>query len=243
MTMKITGLLLAGTLTIGCLWGEQHGTPTEKPNPHGIRRGRVALHTWFTSAEFKDIAVTGADGKALWAGLPDPAACERDPGGNWTADGGVLRQANAKASDTALHFGDETWGDYTFRCKARKLGGREGFILHVRERGRGQAIWANLGGWGNRSHGIESRGDFDFRTPLKTNCAPFETGRWYDLEVTVAGDAVTVKVDGKAVFDRVAVPEIDPNAPTVIAVGCGQSAFPRVGRHVGHLLRGHFAVA
>ena len=191
-----------------------------------VREGRVALHTWFTSAEFKDIVVTGADGKVLWSGLPDPAACERDPGGNWTVDGGVLRQTNAKSTDTALRFGDETWGDYAFRCKARKLGGAEGFILHVRERGRGQAIWANLGGWGNRSHGIESRGDFDFRTPLKTDCVSFENGRWYDLEVTVAGDAVTVKVDGKAVFDRIAVPEIDPNAPTEITVDTGKARFP-----------------
>ena len=191
-----------------------------------VREGRVALHTWFTSAEFKDIVVAGADGKVLWSGLPDPASCERDPGGNWTVDGGVLRQTNAKSTDTALRFGDETWGDYAFRCKARKLGGAEGFILHVRERGRGQAIWANLGGWGNRSHGIESRGDFDFRTPLKTDCVSFENGRWYDLEVTVAGDAVTVKVDGKAVFDRIAVPEIDPNAPTVIAVDAAKVRFP-----------------
>ena len=39
----------------------------------GARYGRVALHTWLTSAEFKDILVTAADGRTLWKGLPDPA--------------------------------------------------------------------------------------------------------------------------------------------------------------------------
>ena len=39
----------------------------------GSRCGRVALHTWLTTAEFKDISVTAPDGKVLWSGLPDPA--------------------------------------------------------------------------------------------------------------------------------------------------------------------------
>ena len=35
----------------------------------GTRCGRVALHTWLTTAEFKDISVTAPDGKVLWSAM------------------------------------------------------------------------------------------------------------------------------------------------------------------------------
>ena len=190
------------------------------------RHGRVALHTWNTAAEFKDVVVTGADGKVLWSGLPDPARCDRALEGQWVIDGDVLRQTAVDKTDTPLRFGEADWGDYSFRCKARKLAGREGFLLHVRERAPFQGIWANYGGWENRQHGLESRGSYDFKTPLQKNCAPIETGRWYDLEVVCAGDRVTMKLDGVALFTDVAMPEFDPNAPNEITVDTGKARFP-----------------
>ena len=66
------------------------------------RCGRVALHTWLTAAEFKDISVTGADGATLWRGLPDPATCEVGSEGSWTREGDVIRQSNARACNSPL---------------------------------------------------------------------------------------------------------------------------------------------
>ena len=197
----------------------------------GARCGRVALHTWLTVAEFKDISVTAPDGKALWSGLPDPAKCEVGKEGKWTVDGDVIRQSNeAATAGGTLVFGDPAWGDYTFRAKARRISGKEGFIIHVRERSPEQCIFANYGGWFNSAHGLETRGTYDFATPLRTGSAysPVETGRWYDLEVTCAGDRVTMKLDGACVFSEVAVPEVvfDEKAENSIVVDASKPLFP-----------------
>ena len=194
------------------------------------RNGRVALHTWLTTAEFKDISVTAPDGKVLWSGLPDPAKCEVGNEGKWTVEGGVIRQSNeAATTGGTLVFGDPAWGDYTFKAKARKLSGKEGFILHVRERSPEQCIFANYGGWFNKQHGVETRGNFDFATPMKKDCtkAPIETGRWYDLEMTCVGDKVTMKLDGACLFSSVDVPEITfDGGENKIVVDASKARFP-----------------
>ena len=195
------------------------------------RCGRVALHTWLTAAEFKDISVTGADGTTLWRGLPDPATCEVGSEGRWTQEGDVIRQSNASATTGGtLVFGDPAWRDYTFRAKARRLSGKEGFILHVRERNPQRCIYANYGGWLNTAHGVETRGDYDFATPCRVDgarFAPIETGRWYDLEVTCAGDTVTMKLDGAPLFRGLSVPEVTfDGGENRIVVDSGKARFP-----------------
>ena len=197
----------------------------------GARCGRVALHTWLTTAEFKDITVTAPDGKVLWSGLPDPATCDVGNEGKWTVEGGVIRQSNeAATTGGTLVFGDPAWGDYTFKAKARKLSGKEGFILHVRERSPEHCIYANYGGWFNQQHGVETKGSYDFATPMKKDCtkAPIETGRWYDLEMTCAGDKVTMKLDGACLFSCVDVPEIsfDDKGMNTITVDTAKARFP-----------------
>ena len=180
------------------------------------QHGRVALQTWLTSAEFKEIVVTDASGKTLWNALPDPVSCSVGRDGRWTVANGVLRQANENGTDTALVFGEESWHDYTVKAKARKLSGKEGFILHIRERSPEQCIYANYGGWMNVAHAIETRGTYDFATPYRTDrnqqsrttFKPIETGRWYDLEVTCTGDKVTMKLDGVHIFSNLDVQEV-----------------------------------
>ena len=196
----------------------------------GSRCGRVALHTWLTTAEFKDISVTAPDGKVLWSGLPDPAKCDVGNEGKWTVEGGVIRQSNeAATTGGTLVFGDPAWGDYTFKAKARKLSGKEGFILHVRERSPEHCIFANYGGWFNKQHGVETRGNFDFATPLKKDCtkAPIETGRWYELEMSCVGEKVTMKLDGQTLFASVDVPEITfGGGENKIVVDASKARFP-----------------
>lgn len=216
----------------------------------GANQGQVALHTWLTTAEFKDVTVTAPDGRTLWSGLPDPAKSKIGAEGRWTVDGGVLRQTNVAGMQTSITFGDVSWGDYSFKVKARRLAGKEGFILHVRERSPEQCIYANYGGWFNKAHGLETKGAYEFSTPLRTDGSfqpagvpghsrereckplkayrPIETGRWYELEVTCRGDRVTMKIDGECVFSEESVPEVafDAKAENRIVVDAGAARFP-----------------
>ncbi len=194
-----------------------------------VKCGRVALHTWLTAAEFKDVTVTAPDGKTLWSGLPDPAKCTVGKEGKWTVVDGVLRQSDASVTNTSLSFGDPLWTDCTLRVKARRLSGREGFILHMRERSPAQCIYANYGGWFNTAHAIETKGDYDFATPLKKagKYEPIVSDKWYELEVTCQGDRVTMKLDGKNILENVEVPEVSfANGENSIVVDPDKVRFP-----------------
>src|SRR5262249_48151912 len=61
--------------------------------------------------------------------------------------------------------------------------------------------WFNVGGWGNREHGIER-----CRSGGKSGVGPrvagaVETGRWYDLRVECEDDRIKTFVDGQLVHD------------------------------------------
>ena len=177
----------------------------------GTLAGGFALHTWNAVAEYRDITVTAADGKVLWTGLPDPAASKRARGGNWSLKDGVIRQDNPNSSDTELAFGKVPWQDCTVRFKARRLGGREGFIFHVRHESSGRTVMVNIGGWNNTQHAIEVHGYSCYQKEVVTRPGTLETDRWYDVEITCRGDEVGVKMDGKTLFEPIAIPPGDFN--------------------------------
>ncbi len=169
--------------------------------------GGFALHTWNSDSEYKDIEVVAANGKTIWKGLPDPATCKHGGAARWTIKNGVLRQDNANSSSTELRFGEDLpWQDCTVRFKARRLGGREGFIFHVRCEDMDRTVMINIGGWGNTQHAIEVRGYATYEKEVVTCPGHLETGRWYDVEITCKGADVGVKIDGKTLFSPVTIP-------------------------------------
>jgi alpha-L-arabinofuranosidase len=167
-------------------------TPTAEAGPMG---GAIGVGTWRTQAEFKDIRVTRggemlfacdfADGTRGWRLLG---------GGKWAAEGGVLRQTSEKENIRAV-AGDRGWADYTYSLKARKLGGAEGFLILFGVQKDSGNNWWNLGGWGNRQHGIE-RGGIVTQTP-----GEIETGRWYDIRIEHKGANIKCYLDGKLIHD------------------------------------------
>ena len=162
--------------------------------------GTIGLHTWHTSAEFKDLRVTrGAD--TLYAYDPQAGlkGWSKAKEGAWEAKDGVLRQKDADAQDTVTSFiSGSAWDSYTLELKARKLGGQEGFIIRFRDR-RQQCVHLNLGGWGNREHGLEQGA----MKPLERKPGSIETGRWYSIKVQLEGERVKAWLDGEQLFDAV----------------------------------------
>ena len=158
--------------------------------------GRVALQTWKTTAEFKDIKVTALDGRTLFEGLPDPAKCSRAAHGQWSLQNGVLCQSAGDQSDTALRFGDATWRDYTFTFKARRTGGAEAFMAQVMVGNKGSRyLRVNLGGWDNKESAFENFG-LKIGNPIRIPDS-YELNRWYAIAIRVKGNVVQVDVDGK----------------------------------------------
>jgi alpha-L-arabinofuranosidase len=178
-----------------------------KSVPQAQLRGRVGIGSWETSAEFKDIKVTRGD-EVLYESSGDLREWELH-GGDWSAEDGVIRQKST-ATNVRAFVGNEDWTNYTLTLKARKLQGKEGFLVSFASGNPRETSWWNLGGWGNTEHGLEA--------PLidqKRKRGRIDEGRWYDVRIDVGDAAVVCYLDGKEVQRA----ELPPMPPVYAAAG------------------------
>ncbi len=170
--------------------------PAEAPAESGM----IGLGTWLTQAEYKDIKVTRGDEVLFTCDFANGTKGWKLHGGTWKAEGGVLKQSAGDENVRAV-AGDMKWNNYTYTLKARKLGGAEGFLILFGADKDNQKSWWNIGGWGNKRHGIEAPGieseDVDGK---------IETGRWYDIKVELKGANIKCYLDGKLIHDVQAKP-------------------------------------
>jgi alpha-L-arabinofuranosidase len=157
--------------------------------------GMIGVGTWNTQAEYKDLKVVSADGRTLFEsdfskGLEGWKAAG---GGDWKIVDGALRQAGGGENIRAV-TGDPSWTDYTFTLKARKLSGREGFLILFETPGVDSPVWWNLGGWNNTQHGLQGEG-----LPERQVRGVIETGRWYDIRIESRNGGVKAYLDGQLI--------------------------------------------
>jgi alpha-L-arabinofuranosidase len=158
--------------------------------------GAIGVGTWNTEAEFKDVKVTAPDGRVLFASdfSNNADGWKQLGGGQWKVEDGALKQTAEKEFVRAI-AGDRSWTDYTLKLKARKLGGREGFLVLFHINGDDDRLWWNIGGWRNSKHGIEMGGT------IAEKKGSIETGKWYDIKVVTRGRSIKCYLDGKLVHD------------------------------------------
>ncbi len=177
--------------------------------------GGVGLGAWRTDVEYADLSVTAPDGREL---LPTARSREagayRSVGAPWKVQDGAIRPG-AWDSETWAFIGDPAWTDYTVKVRARKLKGREGFLVIWHAADGEHYRWWNVGGWENSRTQAEAadggaRSPFGEPSPFKV-----EAGRWYDLRLEVAGRRARGFIDGKLVTDASYAPE--PAAPPAVA--------------------------
>jgi alpha-L-arabinofuranosidase len=171
-------------------------TKIEMPETAGeTPRGDVGLGTWATQAEFKDVVVSsGEKTVSLKADGWKPAR------GDWKAADGAIGQSTLEENCRAIQ-GDPQWTDYTLSLKARKTGGKEGFLIFFHVRDDANLTWWNIGGWGNTSHCIEQTAGGAKSSIVEHVPGGVETGRWYDIRVAVKGGNVKCYLDGKLIHD------------------------------------------
>lgn len=180
--------------------------------------GGIGVGTWNTEAQFKDIKVTAPDGKVLFA--PDTSTNSNDwkffGEGDWKIQNGSLQQAAEKENVRAL-AGDPSWTNYTLQLKARKLGGREGFLILFHTKNSLDRTWWNIGGWNNTQDAVE------LDQTLDSKPGDIETGRWYDIKVEVHGISIRCWLDGKLIHEilkpRVATHRLYASAAKDVVTG------------------------
>jgi alpha-L-arabinofuranosidase len=160
-------------------------------------KGMIGVGTWNTEAEFKDIKVTAPDGKVLFT--PDftkySDGWKKLGSGDWSVQNGALQQ-HAEEEFVRAIAGDKSWTDYTLTLKARKLGGREGFLILFHISNDEDRIWWNLGGWNNTQDAVESGSG-----PIDGKPGHIESNRWYDIKIVVSGNRVRCDLDGRLIHD------------------------------------------
>lgn len=161
--------------------------------------GRFGFGSHNSSVEFRDLSIE-------WS-----AADATEHEGDWQFGEGVIRQTSRRGSSRVL-VGDPVSGDTVFTCKARKTGGREGFVVYLRYGEGGSRIEWNVGGWGNTSHGLIDQQATHATTPRELTRTPgsIEQERWYDVRIETRGARVICSLDGQVVHDlKVPAPRID----------------------------------
>ncbi|MBN2296177.1 MAG: DUF1080 domain-containing protein [Pirellulales bacterium] len=120
--------------------------------------------------------------------------------GDWKVTDSVLCQTriSPECVATAGNFG---WKDYTLRLKARKRSGEEGFLILFRVADEKNYRWWNIGGWGNRTHGLERVDDGHKSKFGNMVGGSIEAGRWYDVRVEVVGNHIRCWLDDMLIHD------------------------------------------
>ncbi|TWT92899.1 Extracellular exo-alpha-L-arabinofuranosidase precursor [Botrimarina colliarenosi] len=188
------------------------------PLPPG---GRFGLGTHETIAEFREVSVTSSDGAEVWSATPEVHDLIVQDG-EWRVSDAVIANQNDRGSSRVL-FGDPDWSGATLRVQARKLKGREGFTIFFRCRPGGSRIEWNLGGWGNRQHGLIGELATHSTTPVDLGRTPgeIEQGRWYDVRVETKGSRIRCYLDDELIHE---VDAPDPPIDRVFAASSRDDA-------------------
>jgi alpha-L-arabinofuranosidase len=115
--------------------------------------------------------------------------------GQWTVNNHVLSQTT-HASDCRSFAPAAEWTDYIYTVEARKVNGREGFLILFRVKDKQHFYWWNVGGWFNTCHTVETRGP---RKIFKQKKGRIETDRWYKIKIKVQGPKIECYIDDQLI--------------------------------------------
>lgn len=158
--------------------------------------GRFGFGSWNTQVEFKDVKVTREDGTVVSLDLNNSVETE----GAWTLENGVLSQTSMKTP--AKYIVDGFSGNqFTLECKARKVGGHEGFLIYFGlSQDNKQGFVYNVAGWNNQTTAIEGVSDGRTSGVVSDRVSQsLENDRWYDVKMVVTPQQSELYMDGKLI--------------------------------------------
>ena len=158
---------------------------------------RVGVATWNTQARFADPQLI-VEGQAV--SVSDFNQWENHRG-QWSVAGSELVQSGQGSPSMSIAPNPINAKKYSFKVRAQKTGGDEGFILVFGYQNPRTNNYFNVGGWGNTQNNIE-QGEDGGKIQLipSGKRGHVENGRWYDLQVDVDGDSITCFINGQKEF-------------------------------------------
>jgi alpha-L-arabinofuranosidase len=177
--------------------------------------GRIGLATDRSSAEFRDVRIKVGDQTLDVVEAFNDESKRTTFRGNWTARDGIIHQTDRRAV-ARVQFGDHSWKDCTLSLKVRKLAGRGGFGVIVRNSPGGSYLQWNLGAANNSQHSFQANlaSHSVDDTTIERKAGSIESGQWYDLKIELQGSMVRCYVNGELIHDLDLPP---PNLPRLFA--------------------------
>jgi alpha-L-arabinofuranosidase len=165
--------------------------------------GNIGVITWNTQAQFKDVKVTAGNKTLFESDFSKDSTDGWRPNrnGQWTVQDGALTQTAEDATDCRNSTGDQSWTDYTYTLKARKIKGREGFMVMFHVKGRNSYLDWNIGGWDNAYSAVEKIGDGGKNKISRDAPLTVKDTDWHDIKVEVAGTNIKCYFDGKLITE------------------------------------------
>jgi len=172
-------------------------------------RGSILLGTWATQVEYDDVVVTDPDGNVLLSEDFESADSLKrwSPSrGNWSVEGGVLKQKSTD-TDVRLFFpeGNE-WTDYILTLKARKIGGHEGMLIGFAVQGYDDYYWWNIGGWNNTLTAVERAIGGVKSIVGETSNRTVTIGVWYSIRIEAIGGTYRCYLDDVLIHEWTETP-------------------------------------
>ncbi len=167
--------------------------------------GGIGVATWNTQAQFKDIKVTNEDRVLFQSDFSQNTSGWRARGGDWSVADGALTQTS-DATNCRMTAGNSGWTDYTYRLKARKTGGTEGFLVMFHVRGRNDLVWWNVGGWGNTRSQLQKVSDGQNSDLGASAPVTVDNNRWYDVRIELHFTDIKCSLDDKLITEATDVP-------------------------------------
>jgi alpha-L-arabinofuranosidase len=158
--------------------------------------GGIGLATFNTSAEFKDISVTSGNKELYHSDFINRASDWNTVGGKWEIKDSAYKQSVLDPFQL-LELKDQNFSNCTIHLKARKLEGKEGFIIVFGSKDLKNRYSINIGGWSNAYSAFERVENGRSSTISNTVLTHIDNNKWYDIKIVANFPDVECYVDGK----------------------------------------------
>ena len=162
----------------------------------------VGVATWKTQATYRNPQLLIEGSEVPLSDMKNWKTGNSKPEfqGNWSADGGTLRQTSNAEESMRVSPQTFTAKRYTYKVQAKKDGGAEAFMIVFNYVDEKNFDWLNLGGWGNTRTSVETTMSGSRNTLDGAHSDHYDTDKWYDIQLDVDGEDITASVDGKQVY-------------------------------------------
>ena len=153
-------------------------------------QSRVGYSAWNTQVSYTHCAPLPKTGK------PELVS------GTWEMNNSILQHKAREKAPLAICNYVIPSNHYTIQCTARKDSGPDGFIIVFNYVDAQHYCQLNYGYEGNTKHAIEQISG-NKRKQLATHPGSVETGKWYDVKLTVASDTIKAWLNNELIFDEI----------------------------------------